>query len=78
MLLDIQNRGQLAAGITTYKPHSQDLLLTHRNVGLVSEVFKMSRKEKYNKLMGEHRGPLPSVMSAMRPAAKMILATLNV
>lgn len=57
MLLDIQNRGQLAAGITTYKPHSQDLLLTHRNVGLVSEVFKMSRKEKYNKLMGEHRGP---------------------
>lgn len=57
MLLDIQNRGQLAAGITTFKPESQDLLLTHRNVGLVSEVFKMGRKEKYNKLMAQHQGP---------------------
>lgn len=57
MLLDIQNRGQLAAGITTYKPGSQDLLLTHKNVGLVSEVFRMSRKEKFNKLMGQHQGP---------------------
>ncbi len=57
MLLDIQNRGQLAAGITTYKPGNNDLLLTHKNVGLVSEVFKMSRKEKYQKLMGQHCGP---------------------
>ncbi len=57
MLLDIQNRGQLAAGITTYKPNNHDLLLTHKNVGLVSEVFKMSRKEKYHKLMAQHCGP---------------------
>lgn len=56
MLLDIQNRGQLAAGITTYKPDENDLLLTHRNVGLVSEVFRMTRKEKYTKLMGKHTG----------------------
>lgn len=56
MLLDIQNRGQLAAGITTYKPGDKDLLLTHRNVGLVSEVFRMNRKEKYQKLMEKHQG----------------------
>lgn len=57
MLLDIQNRGQLAAGITTYKPGAKDLLVTHKNVGLVSEVFRMNRKEKYHKLMSEHVGP---------------------
>lgn len=57
MLLDIQNRGQLAAGMTTYKPHDKDLLLTHKKVGSVSEVFRMTRKSKYQKLMAEHIGP---------------------
>jgi len=57
MLLDIQNRGQLAAGMTTYKPFDKDLLLTHKNVGLVSEVFRMGRKNKYQKLMDQHEGP---------------------
>lgn len=57
MLLDIQNRGQLAAGITTYKPDDKELLLTHKNVGSVSEVFRMSRKDKYQKLMDQHVGP---------------------
>jgi amidophosphoribosyltransferase len=57
MLLDIQNRGQLSAGMTTYKPDHKELLLTHKQVGSVSEVFRMSRKEKYQKLMGRHTGP---------------------
>ena len=57
MLLDIQNRGQLAAGMTTYKPFHKDLLLTHKHVGSVSEVFRMSRKSKYRKTMEEHAGP---------------------
>ncbi|WP_437188242.1 amidophosphoribosyltransferase [Planctomicrobium sp. SH668] len=57
MLLDIQNRGQLAAGMTTYKGTGNELLLTHKNVGLVSEVFRMGRKEKYKKLMDAHVGP---------------------
>ncbi|HWL09386.1 MAG TPA: amidophosphoribosyltransferase, partial [Planctomicrobium sp.] len=57
MLLDIQNRGQLAAGMTTYKPFHNDLLLTHKRVGSVSEVFRMGRKSKYQKLMDEHEGP---------------------
>lgn len=57
MLQDIQNRGQLAAGMTTYKPHDNDLLITHKNLGLVAEVFRMGRKEKYIKIMGEQKGP---------------------
>ena len=57
MLLDIQNRGQLAAGMTTFKPFDKDLLLTHKRVGTVSEVFTMSRKPKYQKLMEQHEGP---------------------
>jgi len=57
ILLDIQNRGQLAAGITTFKPFHNDLLLTHKRVGSVSEVFRMSRKQKYSQLMDEHEGP---------------------
>jgi len=57
MLLDIQNRGQLAAGMTTYKPFDKDLLLTYKQVGTVSEVFRMSRKPKYQKLMDQHEGP---------------------
>ncbi|WP_437201743.1 amidophosphoribosyltransferase [Planctomicrobium sp. SH664] len=57
MLLDIQNRGQLAAGMTTYKPFEKDLLLTHKQVGLVSEVFRMGHKAKYDRLMEQHDGP---------------------
>ncbi|TWT57864.1 Amidophosphoribosyltransferase precursor [Thalassoglobus neptunius] len=57
MLLDIQNRGQLAAGMTTFKPRDKELLLTHKRLGLVSEAFRMSRKNKYQDLMERHSGP---------------------
>ncbi len=57
MLLDIQNRGQLAAGMTTFKPFQNDLLLTYKQVGTVSEAFRMGRKSKYQKLMDAHEGP---------------------
>ena len=39
MLLDIQNRGQLAAGITTYNPARNQLIDTHKDIGSVTEVF---------------------------------------
>ena len=39
MLLDMQNRGQLAAGISTYNPNRDQLLDTHKDVGSVNEVF---------------------------------------
>ena len=34
MLLDIQNRGQLAAGMTSYNPHRSQLIDTYKEVGI--------------------------------------------
>jgi len=56
MLLDIQNRGQLSAGITAWNPARPQLLATHKDVGSVSEVFRMSHRGKYESLMELHAG----------------------
>ena len=40
MLLDIQNRGQLSAGMTTWNPNSKQLIDTYKELGGVSEVFR--------------------------------------
>src|SRR5881394_640960 len=37
MLLDMQNRGQLAAGFTTYNPRREQIIDTFRQVGPVIE-----------------------------------------
>ncbi len=54
MLLDVQNRGQLSAGMTSYHPQRQQLLDTYRGVGTVSEVFRLG-----------HRGKAESIMTRM-------------
>lgn len=51
MLLDIQNRGQLAAGMTTFDPRRPQLLRTRKDVGTVSEVFRLNHKDKAESLM---------------------------
>jgi amidophosphoribosyltransferase len=56
MLLDIQNRGQLSAGMTAWNPKRSQLLATHKEVGSVSEVFRMSHRGKYESLMDQHAG----------------------
>jgi amidophosphoribosyltransferase len=56
MLLDIQNRGQLAAGMTTYNPCRNQLIDTHKEVGSVTEVFRLSHRGKYEALMREYSG----------------------
>ena len=56
MLLDIQNRGQLSAGMTTYNPNRRLLLETHKDLGSVSEVFRMSHRGKYESLMKQYAG----------------------
>ncbi len=56
MLQDIQNRGQLAAGMTTFSPNRGHLLLTHKEIGTVSEVFRMSHKLKSENLMKRYAG----------------------
>ena len=56
MLLDIQNRGQLSAGMTVWNPSRSHLLATLKDVGSVSEVFRMSHRGKYESLMEQHAG----------------------
>lgn len=70
LLLEIQNRGQLAAGFTRYCPQIRqekdaaedesklaDLLRTHKNVGTVSEVFQLNHKARSLKIVRNHLGP---------------------
>ena len=57
LLIDIQNRGQLAAGISSYNADRKQLLDTHREVGTVSEVFQMNHQDRFEALMEEYSGP---------------------
>ena len=56
MLLDIQNRGQLSAGMTTFNPRRNQLIDTYKEVGGVSEVFRLSHRGKFESLMKEYAG----------------------
>jgi amidophosphoribosyltransferase len=56
MLLDIQNRGQLSAGMTSYNPHRHQLIDTYKELGGVSEVFRLSHRGKYESLMRKYAG----------------------
>jgi amidophosphoribosyltransferase len=56
MLLDIQNRGQLAAGMTTYNPRRNQIIDTYKDVGNVSEVFRLSHRGKFESLMEDYAG----------------------
>jgi amidophosphoribosyltransferase len=51
MLLDIQNRGQLAAGMSTYDPERPTLLMVRKDVGTVTEVFRLNHRDKADALM---------------------------
>jgi amidophosphoribosyltransferase len=51
ILLDVQNRGQLSAGMTSYHPGRQQLLETYRGLGSVSEVFRLSHRGKAESIM---------------------------
>ncbi len=56
LLLDIQNRGQLSAGMTTFNPSRSQLIDTHRKLGTVSEVFRLNHRGKSESLMREYAG----------------------
>jgi amidophosphoribosyltransferase len=56
ILLDLQNRGQLAAGVTSYSPDRAQLLDTFREVGTVSEVFRMSHPAKARAILSQYAG----------------------
>ncbi len=56
MLLDIQNRGQLSAGMTSYNPDRSQLIDTYRELGSVSEAFRLSHQGKAESLMRQYAG----------------------
>jgi amidophosphoribosyltransferase len=56
MLLDIQNRGQLSAGITTFHPDRDQLIDTYKEIGTVNEVFRLSHRADADRLMEEYAG----------------------
>src|SRR5207245_1456712 len=56
MLLDMQNRGQLAAGFTTYNPRREQIIDTFKQVGPVIEAFRLNHKAKYDSIMKEYAG----------------------
>jgi len=56
MLLDMQNRGQLSAGMTTYQPGRNQLLQTYKELGTVTEVFRLNHRGKAENLMEQYAG----------------------
>jgi amidophosphoribosyltransferase len=56
ILLDIQNRGQLAAGMTSYNPDRNQLIDTHKDVGTVTEVFALNHQDQFRELMNDYSG----------------------
>lgn len=56
MLLDIQNRGQLSTGMTTWAPGRDLLLETYKELGGVSEAFRLSHRGKAESLMKQYAG----------------------
>src|SRR5207244_11817569 len=56
MLLDLQNRGQLAAGMATYNASRERLLDTYKQVGTVIEAFRINHQAKFDSIMREYAG----------------------
>ena len=55
-LLDLQHRGQLSAGITSYNPERKRILQTHKDNGKVHEVFQINHPYKSKKLSSDYGG----------------------
>jgi amidophosphoribosyltransferase len=56
MLIDLQNRGQLAAGMTSYDPEREVILETYKEIGTVMEAFRLNREDKSKKIVEENAG----------------------
>ncbi len=55
-LLDLQHRGQLSAGITSYNTERKRILQTHKDNGKVHEVFQINHPYKSKKLSSDYSG----------------------
>jgi amidophosphoribosyltransferase len=58
LLLDMQNRGQLSAGITTYSTKRAQIIDTHREMGSVNEVFKTRHNGETLKIFERYAGSM--------------------
>src|SRR5262249_16771172 len=56
VLLDVQNRGQLAAGFTTFNPDHELILETYKQIGMVAEAFRLNRRDKSEQILNEYSG----------------------
>ncbi len=56
LLLDLQNRGQLAAGLTSYDPDRDKLLHTYRQIGTVIEALRLNHRGKFESIMKDYTG----------------------
>ena len=57
-LLDLQNRGQLSAGLTSFNPNRDRLLQTHKDIGAVEQVFRMYSPQKLRSLIEDYSGTI--------------------
>ena len=55
-LLDLQHRGQLSAGITSFNPERKRILQTHKKNGKVHEVFDINHRYKSKRLLEDYSG----------------------
>lgn len=56
MLLDLQNRGQLAAGFSSYDPNRPQLIDTYKQIGLVSEALRLNHPRKAEEIFQQYSG----------------------
>lgn len=58
MLLDMQNRGQLAAGMASYRPDRNAIIRTHKELGTVAEAFRLNHRSEFETIMRDMDGPV--------------------
>ncbi|MFH0875290.1 MAG: amidophosphoribosyltransferase [archaeon] len=56
MLLNLQNRGQLSAGISTYSDNRSNILQTYKELGTVNEAFQTKENGHTKKLFENYAG----------------------
>lgn len=56
MLIQMQNRGQLSAGITTYNKNRHQLIDTYKGLGTVNEAFNYRNKRKMDSILRQYAG----------------------
>jgi amidophosphoribosyltransferase len=58
MLIDLQNRGQLAAGLTRYNESAPQIIGTYKDVGSVSDVFHLTVPDpsKFRSIIDQYSG----------------------